>query len=117
MRQRCDDVGDRAGDREGNPDRAQESGASAERGETAGQYEGDRRPSEAVAHADVVVVAIAAQYARGALEEFKGLIPDSALIVSLMKGIEKSTGKRMDQVVCEALDLPTSDSPRSPDRI
>ena len=66
---------------------------------------GDR--AEAVAHADVVVVAIAAQYARGALEEFKGLIPDSALIVSLMKGIEKSTGKRMDQVVCEALDLPT----------
>ena len=58
---------------------------------------GDR--AEAVAHADVVVVAIAAQYARGALEEFKGLIPDSALIVSLMKGIEKSTGKRMDQVV------------------
>lgn len=66
---------------------------------------GDR--AAAVAHADVVVVAIAAQVARQALEEFKDLIPDEALVVSLMKGIEQSTGKRMDQVVTEALDLPT----------
>ena len=66
---------------------------------------GDR--AEAVAHAEVVVVAIAAQYARQALEEFKGLIPDEAVVVSLMKGIEQKTGKRMDQVVTEALDLPT----------
>ena len=67
---------------------------------------GDR--AEAVAHADVVVVAIAAQVARKALEEFKGLLPDEALVVSLMKGIEKDTGKRMDQVVEEALDLPAN---------
>ena len=66
---------------------------------------GDR--AEAVAHAEVVVVAIAAQYARQALEDFKGLIPDEAVVVSLMKGIEQKTGKRMDQVVTEALDLPT----------
>lgn len=65
---------------------------------------GDR--AEAVAHADVVVVAIAAQVARKALEEFNGLLPDEALVVSLMKGIEKDTGKRMDQVVEEALELP-----------
>lgn len=65
---------------------------------------GDR--AEAVAHADVVVVAIAAQFARQALEEFNGLIPDEAVVVSLMKGIEQKTGKRMDQVVTEALDLP-----------
>lgn len=67
---------------------------------------GDR--AEAVAHADVVVVAIAAQVARKALEEFNGLLPDEALVVSLMKGIEKDTGKRMDQVVEEALDLQTN---------
>ncbi|MEE1296334.1 MAG: NAD(P)H-dependent glycerol-3-phosphate dehydrogenase [Bifidobacterium sp.] len=67
---------------------------------------GDRK--EAVAHADVVVVAIAAQAARKALEEFRGLLPDEVLVVSLMKGIEKDTGKRMDQVVTEALDLPTN---------
>lgn len=67
---------------------------------------GDR--AEAVAHADVVVVAIAAQVARKALEEFNGLLPDEALVVSLMKGIEKGTGKRMDQVVEEALELPAN---------
>lgn len=67
---------------------------------------GDR--AEAVAHADVVVVAIAAQVARKALEEFRGLLPDEVLVVSLMKGIEKDTGKRMDQVVEEALDLPSN---------
>ncbi|NEG69802.1 NAD(P)H-dependent glycerol-3-phosphate dehydrogenase [Bifidobacterium choloepi] len=64
---------------------------------------GDR--AAAVRGADVVVVAIAAQHAREALVEFKDLIPETALIVSLMKGIEQSTGKRMDQVVCEALGL------------
>lgn len=65
---------------------------------------GDR--AEAVKGADVVVVAIAAQHAREALEEFKDLIDETTLVVSLMKGIEKTTGKRMDQVVCEALNLP-----------
>lgn len=65
---------------------------------------GDR--AQAVADAEIIVVAIAAQAARGALECFRGLIPGGALVVSLMKGIERATGKRMDQVVREALDLP-----------
>ncbi len=65
---------------------------------------GDR--AEAVLDAEIVVVAIAAQHARGALEEFRSLIPSNAIVVSLMKGIERNTGKRMDEVVCEALDLP-----------
>ena len=64
---------------------------------------GDRR--KAVSEVDVIIVTIAAQFARQALEEFKGLIPDQAVVVSLMKGIERSTDKRMDQVVMEALDL------------
>ena len=54
---------------------------------------GDR--AEAVKNADIVVVAIAAQFARVALVEFKGLIPDHAIVVSLMKGIERGTNKRM----------------------
>ena len=58
------------------------------------------------AGADIVIVAIAAQFARVALTEFKGLIPETALVVSLMKGIERTTGKRMDEVVMETLDLP-----------
>ena len=37
---------------------------------------GDR--AEAVANADIVIVAIAAQFARVALAEFKGLIPETA---------------------------------------
>ncbi|WEV53199.1 NAD(P)H-dependent glycerol-3-phosphate dehydrogenase [Bifidobacterium sp. ESL0704] len=66
---------------------------------------GDR--AEAVKDAQIVVVAIAAQHAREALELFAPLIDSKAIVVSLMKGIERTTGKRMDEVVCEALgDLP-----------
>ncbi|EFA23382.1 NAD(P)H-dependent glycerol-3-phosphate dehydrogenase [Bifidobacterium gallicum] len=67
---------------------------------------GDR--AEAVKGADYVVVAIAAQHAREALEPFKDLIEETSGVVSLMKGIEQSTGKRMDQVVSEVLDLPAN---------
>ena len=69
---------------------------------------GDR--AEAVKNADIVVVAIAAQFARVALVEFKGLIPDHAIVVSLMKGIERGTNKRMDEatvVACTNLDNAT----------
>ena len=44
--------------------------------------------------------------ATGDRVEFKGLIPDHAIVVSLMKGIERGTNKRMDEVVRESLDLP-----------
>ena len=64
---------------------------------------GDR--AEAIKNADIIVVAIAAQFARVALAEFKGLIPQDAIVVSLMKGIERNTNKRMDEVVCESLGL------------
>lgn len=61
--------------------------------------------ARAVADADIVVVAIAAQFARDGLERFKGLIPEQAIVVSLMKGIERTSGMRMDEVVREVLDL------------
>ena len=64
---------------------------------------GDR--AEAVKDAEIIVVAIAAQFARVALADFKGLIPQDAIVVSLMKGIERGTNKRMDEVVRESLDL------------
>lgn len=64
---------------------------------------GDR--AEAVRNAEIIVVAIAAQFARVALAEFKGLIPEDAIVVSLMKGIERGTNKRMDEVVRESLGL------------
>lgn len=62
---------------------------------------------EAVKGADAVVVAIAAQHAREALVPFKDLIDEETLVVSLMKGIEQKSGQRMDQVVMDALDLPS----------
>ncbi|WP_300766374.1 NAD(P)H-dependent glycerol-3-phosphate dehydrogenase [uncultured Bifidobacterium sp.] len=65
---------------------------------------GDRRA--AVESARIVVVAVAAQFARVALEPFRDLIPSGAVVVSLMKGIERDTDKRMDEVVRESLDLP-----------
>ena len=64
--------------------------------------------AEAVGDADMVVVAIAAQAARVALGPFRPLLPDHAIVVSLMKGLEHSTGKRMDQVISEELGLPAS---------
>lgn len=67
---------------------------------------GDRQT--AVKDAQIIVVAIAAQFARGALEQFRQFVPADAIVVSLMKGVEKKTGKRMDEVVREALDLPSS---------
>lgn len=66
--------------------------------------EGDR--AQAVRNAEIVVVSIAAQAARSALAEFVDLISQEALVVSLMKGIERTTEKRMDQVVTEVLNLP-----------
>lgn len=66
---------------------------------------GDR--AAAVKDADIIVVAISAQFARGALEQFADLIPSKAIVVSLMKGVERGTGKRMDEVVREALNLPS----------
>ena len=65
---------------------------------------GDR--TQAVAGADIVVLAIAAQFARVALKEFKNVIEQHTLVASLMKGIERESGKRMDQVVREVLKLP-----------
>lgn len=65
--------------------------------------EGDR--ARAVAGVDMVVVSIAAQHAREALEGFKGLLGPDAIVISLMKGIERGSDRRMDQVVCQTLDL------------
>ena len=65
---------------------------------------GDR--AEAVRGAEIIIVSIAAQAARVALEPFRDLIPGDAIVVSLMKGIERATGKRMDEVVTETLGLP-----------
>ncbi|HEU5034227.1 MAG TPA: NAD(P)H-dependent glycerol-3-phosphate dehydrogenase, partial [Mycobacteriales bacterium] len=61
---------------------------------------------EALRGADVVVLAIPSQTARDNLVHFVDLIGREALLVSLMKGVELGTGKRMTEVICEVTDIP-----------
>ena len=56
--------------------------------------------------ADLVVLAVPAQTLRENLTAWAPLIPDGSLLVSLMKGIELGTHKRMTEVILELLDVP-----------
>lgn len=60
-------------------------------------------PAEALAGADVVVVAIPAQALRGQLEAMASLIEPDAVLVSLAKGLERGTGLRMSEVMEQVL--------------
>ena len=61
---------------------------------------------EAVAGADFVVLAVPSQSLRDNLTAVvAGLVPGTVL-VSLMKGVELGTTKRMSEVVCEVADVP-----------
>ena len=67
-------------------------------------------PAKALAGADLVVLAVPAQSLRQNLAEWAPLIPQGALLVSLMKGIELGTCARMSQVISDVLGAP-------PDRV
>jgi len=56
--------------------------------------------------ASLVVLAIPAQTLRENLTAWAPLIPDGALLVSLMKGIELGSHKRMTEVILEVLGVP-----------
>ncbi len=58
-------------------------------------------PAEALAGADLVVLAVPAQTLRQNLASWRYLLPPGALLVSLIKGIELGTGYRMSQVIAE----------------
>jgi glycerol-3-phosphate dehydrogenase (NAD(P)+) len=58
--------------------------------------------------AGLVVFAVPAQTLRSCLAEWAPLIPRDALLVSLMKGIERDTCKRMSEVIVEVLGVPAS---------
>jgi glycerol-3-phosphate dehydrogenase (NAD(P)+) len=60
----------------------------------------------AVRGADLVVVAVPSQSARATLEPLRGSIAPHAIGVSLMKGVELGTDRRMSEVVAESLGLP-----------
>ena len=61
---------------------------------------------EALDGADLVVFAVPSQTLRANLSPIVDLIPDNAVLVSLMKGVELDTDKRMSEVICEVADVP-----------
>jgi len=58
--------------------------------------------------AGLVLLAVPAQTAREQLTTWRPLIPDDALLVSLMKGIEHGSDKRMSEVIMETASVPQS---------
>jgi glycerol-3-phosphate dehydrogenase (NAD(P)+) len=63
-------------------------------------------PAQALADAELVVLAVPAQTLRHNLSGWRGLLPPDALLVSLMKGIEHGTGDRMSQVIAQVTGAP-----------
>lgn len=59
----------------------------------------------AVADGSIIFLSVPAQSARENLEEFSSALSPNAAIVSLMKGVERSTGKRMSEVISEVAHL------------
>ncbi|WBB81987.1 NAD(P)-dependent glycerol-3-phosphate dehydrogenase [Micromonospora sp. WMMD882] len=57
--------------------------------------------AEAIVDAEVVVLAVPSQTLRGNLAEWAGHLAPDATLVSLMKGIELGTTKRMSEVIVE----------------
>ncbi|MBX9244437.1 NAD(P)-dependent glycerol-3-phosphate dehydrogenase [Actinotalea ferrariae] len=62
--------------------------------------------ADALRGADVVAVAVPAQTAGATLEPLADLVEPGAVVVSLMKGVELSSDRRMSEVVAHALRLP-----------
>lgn len=58
-------------------------------------------PAEALAGADLTVLAVPAQTLREHLTRWRDLVPPGTVFVSLMKGIELGTGHRMSEVIAE----------------
>jgi glycerol-3-phosphate dehydrogenase (NAD(P)+) len=63
-------------------------------------------PEEAFRDADLIVLAIPSGTLRDNLKAWVDLIGDRSVLVSLMKGIEVGTSKRMSEVIIEVTDVP-----------
>ncbi|MFJ7202608.1 NAD(P)H-dependent glycerol-3-phosphate dehydrogenase [Streptomyces sp. NPDC098789] len=64
--------------------------------------------AEAARGADFVVLAIPSQTLRGNLAEWAPLLPADSVLVSLMKGIELGSAKRMSEVIEEVAKVPSA---------
>lgn len=71
-----------------------------------GSVDATQDPVAALDGADVVAVALPCQSARDALSNLRNRVPPGAVVVSLMKGIETTTGARMSAVVSATLGVP-----------
>ena len=60
---------------------------------------------EAVAGADVVVLALASKYFASVCESFRGMLPPDATVVSLTKGMCERTGARMSELAKSILSV------------
>ncbi|HEX3589518.1 MAG TPA: NAD(P)H-dependent glycerol-3-phosphate dehydrogenase [Pseudonocardiaceae bacterium] len=65
-------------------------------------------PEVALAGADAVVLGMPSQTLRGYLADWLPILPEGASLVSLAKGIELGTGKRMSEVIGEVAHVPDS---------
>ncbi|MFJ3949790.1 NAD(P)-dependent glycerol-3-phosphate dehydrogenase [Streptomyces sp. Je 1-4] len=63
-------------------------------------------PAEAARGAEFAVLAVPAQTLRGNLAEWAPLMPADTVLVSLMKGVELGTAKRMSEVIEEVAKVP-----------
>ena len=63
-------------------------------------------PAGALDAAEVVVLAVPSQTLCDNLERWTPLLPDGAVLVSLMKGIELNTSRRMSEVIAETTGAP-----------
>jgi glycerol-3-phosphate dehydrogenase (NAD(P)+) len=66
-------------------------------------------PNDALRRAEIVVLAVPSQALRANLEHWADGIPPDAVVMSLMKGIEVGTSKRMSEVIHEVTGI---DPPR-----
>ena len=65
-------------------------------------------PADALAGAELVVLAVPSQSLRANLRGWVPLLPPGALLVSLMKGIELGSCDRMSQVIAQVAGVPAS---------
>jgi glycerol-3-phosphate dehydrogenase (NAD(P)+) len=65
-------------------------------------------PAETVRDAELVVLVVPSRFFRQAVERFKDVIPDSALVVSATKGLDEETHERMSEVAESILGKPVA---------
>jgi glycerol-3-phosphate dehydrogenase (NAD(P)+) len=68
-------------------------------------------PAEAARDAEFTILAVPSQTLRGNLTEWAPLLPPDTVLVSLMKGVELGTAKRMSEVIEEVVGKASAGSP------